>query len=106
MKNLLQLILVLALINFSGGQQILQALNKTCTSEIQSRITANFVEEEIHETEDSSSLDEDETEKEFIPTPDMRENNAVNLTAFLFQSAFLVPDSQAEDHNPPPEAVI
>jgi hypothetical protein len=106
MKNLLQFLLVFALINFSGGQQILQALHKTCTSEIQSRITASFVEEEIHEPEDSSSIDEDETEKEFIPFPDVREHTAVNLTAFLFQAAFLIPDSQAEDHNPPPESVI
>jgi hypothetical protein len=106
MKNLLQIILIAALINFSGGQQVLLALYNSCTSEIQSQISANFLEEEIHETEDSNQLDEDEVEKECVAITEQHKIATFNISIEDAVSGFLIPDSQAEDHTPPPEAVL
>jgi hypothetical protein len=106
MKNLLQIILIVALINFSGGQQVLLALYNSCTSEIQSQISANFVEEEIHETEDSNQLDEDEVEKECSSITEQHKIASFNKSIEATVSGFLIPESQAEDHTPPPESAV
>jgi hypothetical protein len=106
MKNLLQIILIVALINFSGGQQVLLALYNSCTSEIQSQISANFVEEEIHETEDSNQLDEDEVEKECASITEQHKIASFNKSIEATVSGFLIPESQAEDHTPPPESAV
>jgi hypothetical protein len=108
MKNLLQIILIVALINFSGGQQVLLALYNSCTSEIQSQISANFVEEEIHETEDSNQLDEDEVEveQECAAITEQHKIASFKKSSEATVSGFLIPDSQAEDHTPPPESAV
>ncbi len=103
MKSVLQLILVFALINFSGGQQVLQSLLTTCTSDIQSELTMSFIEEEINESEDSNTIDEDEVEKEWMPVAEFLRSIELNRGNILIHLNLIVPDSEAEDHSPPPE---
>ena len=103
MKNILQIFLVFTLINFSGGQQVLQSLFNSGNSDVQSALSANLVEEEIHETEDSSFPDEDEVEKEWMPVTRISGRIVIITENLIATSELIIPDSEAEDHSPPPE---
>jgi hypothetical protein len=103
MNNLLQIILILALINFSGGQQVLQTLVVSGTSLVQHEITADMAEEEFGESEGQNFPNEDEVEKEWVPVCGFL--HSTDLMRGRMQSLFnvSVPDSQKENHSPPPE---
>ncbi|MCK6639273.1 MAG: hypothetical protein L6Q81_04245 [Bacteroidia bacterium] len=103
MKSILQLFLVFALINFSGGQQVLQSFFNSSTSELQREITASFTEEEIDETEVSNNIDEDEVEKEWMPVADFLRSIEMKQGNILARLNLILPDSESEDHSPPPE---
>ncbi len=103
MKNILQIFLVFTLINFSGGQQVLQSLFNSGNSDIQNALTASLVEEEIHETDDSSFPDEDEVEKEWVPVTRISGSVVMFSESLIATSKLIIPDSESEDHSPPPE---
>jgi hypothetical protein len=103
MKNILQIFLVFTLIHFSGGQQVLQSLFSSSTSDMQNVVSASLVEEEIHETDDSSFPDEDEVEKEWMPVTQVSERVVIISENLIATTKLIIPDSEAEDHSPPPE---
>ncbi|MFM2017085.1 MAG: hypothetical protein RL007_741 [Bacteroidota bacterium] len=106
MKILLQIFLVFTLINFSGGQQVLQTFFDSASSDIQNALTASLVEEEIHETDDSSFPDEDEVEKEWMPVTRISGRVVMVSESRIAGSKLIIPDSEAEDHSPPPELLF